>query len=478
MPSSLGSLVTRKRRDVWSDVKHWRTLCPILSISEDASCVGRPVGDANATICNRPTPEASRRCERLIGDGYALVDNLTGDAICSGSDENNNVSAVIDCLSSAITSLHKQHGLPATFALLFDETWQLAQTCSRVLSESTHANNSFNFDMLAWYVDPKEGMAGFSPHRDRQPDVAKDTFHNDGQAKYVTLWLALSDATPENSCLYVIPKRCDPGYTDGDEDGESEKADTDEADPLQRALNSKESYQNIRALPRCSGQAVLFTHRIMHWGSRGNADNEHSSPRIAISFVSSDPSFEAPYIDPCCFTGSKIPPFEIRMLLCCAQLIIYHERFEVPKESIRACYEYVKELETKLDVSYRKKVFVEFVKAMKEDSEASCSRGVASSIRLGDEGDDNISGDGKDKDEEDEAVLEEMLDAEAGGYGEFQDDFDDIDDGGNDSECFKEDEDGYSSSDEEQGDDKGGCLLFGKRKSEDDHVRSSSKKLK
>lgn len=56
------------------------------------------------------------------------------------------------------------------------------------------------------YVDPSRGDAGFSPHRDRQPDSSPATFRPDGTAMYATLWLPLTDATPENSCLYVIPR--------------------------------------------------------------------------------------------------------------------------------------------------------------------------------------------------------------------------------------------------------------------------------
>lgn len=56
------------------------------------------------------------------------------------------------------------------------------------------------------YVDPNRGDVGFSPHRDRQPDDSAATFRPDGTAMYTTLWLPLTDATPENSCLYVIPR--------------------------------------------------------------------------------------------------------------------------------------------------------------------------------------------------------------------------------------------------------------------------------
>jgi ectoine hydroxylase-related dioxygenase (phytanoyl-CoA dioxygenase family) len=70
-------------------------------------------------------------------------------------------------------------------------------------------------DALAWHVDARNGESGFSPHRDRQPDDSKGTFRPDGSAMYTTCWIALSEASPETGCLYVIPRQFDPGYLRG-----------------------------------------------------------------------------------------------------------------------------------------------------------------------------------------------------------------------------------------------------------------------
>merc|ERR1712176_1588190 len=86
------------------------------------------------------------------------------------------------------------------------------------------------------------------------------------ESKFVTLWIALSNATTNNSCLYVIPKKYDPGYINGDNNDNNDDGE-EECCPLRRALPNKQSYQHIRALPRKSGQSILFTHRLIHWGS-------------------------------------------------------------------------------------------------------------------------------------------------------------------------------------------------------------------
>lgn len=440
-PSSIKSILCQK-------TEFWRKLCPDLSISptgnEDADGLSSQQKKQAAAHKSTPVDESQRRRERLIEDGYVLIDDAIED------------QRLVHRLAAAITTLHKKHALPATFALLFDETWQLAQAASENLSSSSHPTNKFNFDMLAWYIDPREDMVGFSPHRDRQPDDAKSSFFDDGMAKYVTMWLALTDATPENSCLYVIPKQFDPGYIEGDDDGD------EGSDPLSRALPDKQAYQNIRALPRRAGQSLLFTHRILHWGSRGNPNSHIKTPRIAISFVSSDPAFERPYLDSS-LLDNGMPPFKIRLLLVCAQLLIYYQRFDLSKECIKACHDYVKDHEDVLEETYKNKVYIEFIKAMREEDLAKSKAADSNSL------DKNGSG----SDEEDEAVLEAMLDAEAGGYGEFEDDYDDIDE--------EDDGAGGESGDEEddfEDDDEPG-IIFGKRQNHQNMKEDgSSKKAK
>lgn len=268
----------------------------------------------------------------------------------------------------------------------------------------------------------------------------------------------MSDATTENSCLHVIPKMNDPGYIDGDQDDQ---------DPMSRAFPNKESYQNIRALPRSSGQSIMFTHRIIHWGSRSDADLT-DEPRIAISFVSSDPTYEPPLVDPKHCTAEKAPPFRIRLILICAQLLIYYQRFELTKEAVKCCYKLCKKYESDLNESYRRKAFVEFVNAMKENTHKSeeGDREGSSTIEL------VVTEEGDAEDDED-AMMQEMLDAEEGGYGEFDDDFDEINGG---EECTPEGRADDGDHDEEEEEEEEEINLFGKRTLEEAEDSRDSKR--
>lgn len=294
-PNSFEDMLTSDNLLTWSNPNYWKDIFPENLFISEVDYSVEDVSDCKPAA--RQNEDDPKLRTRLVKDGYAMVDSLTHHQ--SRFDE------LTDILKEGISLLHEMK-TPAVFIILCDEFWEYAQIAKEALKRSTHPCNIFNFDILAWYVDPKENSAGFSPHRDRQPNKIDASFHDDDQAKYVTLWTALSDATPENSCLYVIPKQYDPGYATGD----------GEKDPLHRALPTKESYQHIRALPCESGDSVLFTHRILHWGSRGNSETS-VHPRIAISFVCSDPAFERPYIDSNYFTEDRIPVSSIMVFFFC-----------------------------------------------------------------------------------------------------------------------------------------------------------------
>ena len=370
----------QSKRSDWETQAFWEKICPSLTIgSKDP--IPNPVNFHADRSGDTLRPENTR--ERLRKRGYALVDQQVFP------------KEKLEMVRKGIEVLHES-GFPASFILLFDVTWDLAAVSRQLFKTTCLETNEFQFDILAWHISGK----GFSPHRDRQPEDAAKTFVGE-DAKFVTHWIALTPATPQNSCLYMIPKEHDPGYLSGD---------TDEEDPLHRALCDKTKFQRIVALPRNPGQSLLFTHRIIHWGSaRDPGASDSLGPRMAISFVCSDPSFEKPFLANPHFSTEERPSFRIRLLLVCSQLLIYHERFDLPKEILKLCYEICKEMEAELEVSYRHKVYLEFVRAMKE-------------MKGDGEGNHTASDD-------EEAVLDAMLEAEEGGYGDNLVDDYDADDG-------------------------------------------------
>eukprot|EP00985_Skeletonema_marinoi_P001128 scaffold457_cov110-Skeletonema_marinoi.AAC.2 len=117
----------------------------------------------------------------------------------------------------------------------------------------------------------------------------------------------------------------------------------------------------------------------------------------------------------------KLPPFSLRLLLVCSQLLIYYQRFDnLTTQHLRACYEYCKQHADELNDAYRKKVFVEFVKAMKERRDGVEDDGDDDKAALFQDKEGATNDTGDDSDDE-EAMLEAMLE----NSDQFDDDFDD-----------------------------------------------------
>eukprot|EP00004_Rigifila_ramosa_P006993 TRINITY_DN1790_c0_g1_i2.p1 TRINITY_DN1790_c0_g1~~TRINITY_DN1790_c0_g1_i2.p1 ORF type:complete len:359 (+),score=97.48 TRINITY_DN1790_c0_g1_i2:54-1079(+) len=162
---------------------------------------------------------------------------------------------------------------------------------------------------------PAATGSGWAPHRDR-PASDSASFRSDGTPKYTTVWIALSDATPESSCLYVLPREADPGY---DSSG----------DALAGVLATPVSWQRIVAQPCAAGGLLCFSHRLLHWGSQAEAG---AAPRIALSFAFADRSFEAPFFSSADFL--PFPPLALRLGLRAGQAIAYQSQVALSKAQL------------------------------------------------------------------------------------------------------------------------------------------------
>eukprot|EP00959_Pyramimonas_sp_CCMP1952_P388011 8131069-Pyramimonas_sp.AAC.1 len=233
--------------------------------------------------------------------------------------------------------------------------------------ELVTGGNRCIMDMVAWHIDPSEGQGGFTPHRDRHfgskdDELVKDSFKPDGTPKYCTCWIALSDATPDNGCLYVIPQTADPGSTLGDglsvRDPNAIPADQwglrpgPSGQPIW-APNSNAGLRHVRAVPLSPGGLVVLGHRVLHWGSQGRAESAHG-PRISFSFASAATGFEDPYIRS---RGNlPYPPLKLRMAFASAQMISYSDRFAIPATRFRLYVKHFRRAQGHFRRRYRERI--------------------------------------------------------------------------------------------------------------------------
>lgn len=333
-----------KKRDVKSSQKfdkdYWLALCPRLSITEQPAWKAR--------VSPGGLIEADRVRQDLIEDGYSKI--AQRGAVVS--------QEIVAQLNAGIVNLVRA-GWPATFIIIYDEAWEAIEGMQTMIDAATHRKNRCIYDIVAWHVDAESGQAGFSPHRDRQPEdwmprgLSRDvrsTFSSkiDGRvAKYNTVWLAVSEASAENSCLNFLPQRYDPGYLNGDLPDE---------DPMLRAFGvGKEVFQQIRSVPLPAGGCTFHTHRIIHWGSAAKAQRPGTervpvAPRLAISCAFSDADFESPYLKRAEPEGQKRKKasflvggglnLSIRLALAGAQVVNYADRWieQLPAHVFANCH--------------------------------------------------------------------------------------------------------------------------------------------
>ncbi|PNH04087.1 hypothetical protein TSOC_009776 [Tetrabaena socialis] len=167
---------------------------------------------------------------------------------------------------------------------------------------------------------PDTGGRGWPPHRDRptMPLLPPDRL-----PPYLTLWVALTPATPDNGCIHVLPADLDPLYDsplaatavqhdvpavqergdsvapsgggrsvgDGVEEGgggpeggqsgwrrgagSDEHEDEDGRDGCDPTVAGNDltvtDLQAVRALPAAAGEALVWSGRLLHWGGAADA---------------------------------------------------------------------------------------------------------------------------------------------------------------------------------------------------------------
>jgi len=220
------------------DPGFWRALCPGLSISE------RPFERAQEPydIADGLGAEASRT---ILEDGYLAAPPIirAGDA-----------AALVAGAERILAT-----GYPAGFAAVFDEFWRLFWGLDALLSPIL-GDDYLIVPHGLWLFHVPVGHAGsdyhaVAPHRDSlgpDPHLLAT-----GSPSLINIWIALTDAMPLNSCVYVLPARVDDTYR-------SE----------QRALPAEIPLQDVLALPARRGSVLGWSSHLVHWGGR-------SSPRAA-----------------------------------------------------------------------------------------------------------------------------------------------------------------------------------------------------
>ncbi|NVK20668.1 MAG: phytanoyl-CoA dioxygenase family protein [Methylocystaceae bacterium] len=174
-------------------------------------------------------------------------------------------------------------GWPAAFIYVYDETWDLFQQLSGFLSHFLGDDFALLPHFWAWHIDKdhKGATSGWPPHVDYPGECA---FFDDFLVS-LSLWIPLTDASPENGCMNILPLSRQKEY------------ETKITDPSEILL------QDVRCLPAKAGSLLGWRQDLWHWS--GRSSKYAKEPRISLSLEFQNPAFE-PLCPP--FYDLKEPP--------------------------------------------------------------------------------------------------------------------------------------------------------------------------
>jgi hypothetical protein len=262
----------------------WRNLCPELRIQAPLSRKAFEIDDVEELV------------QLLRFDGYVNVPGVVPPG------EIAQLRACIECL-------HERR-IPVVFAFVYDEFWLAFQGLTTFLRAALGEGYRALPDFWVWRVEPSERDGGWEPHR----DCAAPTLDRDNSPHSLTVWLALSEVTPLNGCIYVLPAYLDDRFRRRVWDGDEELF--------------VEDLQNIRALPAVPGSMLAWNHNLLHWG--GRASRRAREPRLSAAFEfqrGDKPPFNQPLLD-----ASHWPPFRERLGLIGKQVLQYRHMYTLTED--------------------------------------------------------------------------------------------------------------------------------------------------
>ncbi|WP_366656804.1 phytanoyl-CoA dioxygenase family protein [Fodinicurvata sp. EGI_FJ10296] len=176
----------------------------------------------------------------------------------------------IDRLARGVEALTRCSHPPVSI-FMFDEAWDLVRAVAPIARYLLGDTARLLPHLWAWHVGPGGTRSGWPPHCDADGETVLDAGGME-MLMSLSLWIPLTDATPENGCMTVLPSGAAPGA----------------GRPLPICL------------PAPAGSVLGWRQDVWHWG--GTAREVASGPRLSLAlefqagFV--DPPLATPLIDP------------------------------------------------------------------------------------------------------------------------------------------------------------------------------------
>jgi hypothetical protein len=265
----------RAHRNEVGDPAFWRGLNPELTISDAPTRAQRRCIPVDPGLV-----ELARR--QLVSEGYLQAPPM----------------ASIELVSALRRAAGRvfEAGFPGGFTCVYDEFFQLFERLDGLFAPLLGEGYRLVLHRMWSHFVPAGDNAyhpwrSIAPHRDTPgPDprvLARDV------PSIINVWIPLTDVTPVDSCLYVVPAPCDPDYYSTD-----------------RAFHPERiRFQDVRALPAAAGSVLGWSSHLAHWGSRSSPIAVAPRMSATVYFQRRDAAATYP---PTVEFGDPIP-FEMRI---------------------------------------------------------------------------------------------------------------------------------------------------------------------
>ncbi len=229
------------------EIGFWHTLNPDLTIGDT------PLARKSA---HNPALAVAALAADTVREGYFQAPPIIAPAQAA------RLARVIDGLV--------RRGIPPVFCLVYDEFWHMFGGLDPLLRSLLGEGYSMMpTDIWAWHVATRDGATGWGPHRDLP---RADAVRANGLPRLLNVWLPLTDVSPDNACMYVLPAHLDPNFPEHVDGG---------------AFGLKD-WQNIRALPARAGSPLGWNTQVLHWGGRSSGRAPVPRISVGIYFHSAD----------------------------------------------------------------------------------------------------------------------------------------------------------------------------------------------
>jgi len=207
------------------------------------------------------------------------------------------------------------NGFPPVFIYIYDRPWELFHQLKPLIDHFLGDGAALLPHLWAWHIATDQDAAGWPPHVDCVGETRFDAGGDDFLMS-LSLWVPLTDTTPENGCMHVLPRPFERQY------------DPPVADVSQIKL------QDVRALPAKTGSVLGWPQDLWHWSGRSSALAQQ--PRISLSLEFQSTAFD-PMAEPLLDTSAP-PSFNERLNLIAMQFGKYTHMEDTP-EHLRAFIE-------------------------------------------------------------------------------------------------------------------------------------------